>query len=108
MFLGHQHRSEPHISLFSHPLPSAPSLSKSRLAEIRGILDENYGRKDAEKERKVKEAYEELGMRKAYERYEEGVVGDVRRRIGEVDEGKTGLRREVFESFLGKISRRSK
>ena len=52
--------------------------------------------------------FEELGIRKAYEVYEEGVVGDVRRRIGEVDEGRTGLKREVFESFLGKIYRRSK
>ena len=49
-----------------------------------------------------------MGIRKAYESYEEGVVGDVRKRIGDVDEGKTGLKREVFESFLGKIYRRSK
>ncbi|TEB21507.1 terpenoid synthase [Coprinellus micaceus] len=90
------------------PSPFNPALTPARLAEIRKLLDENYGRKDSEKEAKVKEVFEELGIRKAYERYEEAVVGDVRERIAAVDEEATGLKREVFESFLGKIYRRSK
>jgi farnesyl diphosphate synthase len=60
-------------------------------------------------ENKVKAVYEELNVRGAYEKYEETVVGILKERIGSVDESKEGgLKREVFESFLGKIYKRSK
>ncbi|KAJ3546392.1 hypothetical protein NMY22_g2069 [Coprinellus aureogranulatus] len=90
----------------SPPNPFNPSLTPTRLAELRSVLESNYGRKDAEKEKKVKEVFEELGIRKAYEAYEERVVGEVRERIGKVEEREGGLKREVFESFLGKIYKR--
>ncbi|KAJ3515953.1 hypothetical protein NMY22_g14318 [Coprinellus aureogranulatus] len=90
------------------PNPFNPSLTPTRLAELRSVLESNYGRKDAEKEKKVKEVFEELGIRKAYAEYEERVVGEVRERIAGVQEREGGLKREVFESFLGKIYKRSK
>ncbi|KAF9526435.1 isoprenoid synthase domain-containing protein [Crepidotus variabilis] len=74
----------------------------------RKILDENYGRKDAEKENKVKAVFEEIGIRQAYETYEEKAVQSLRRKIDEIVEVDGGLRRQVFESFLGKIYKRSK
>ena len=74
----------------------------------RAILDENYGRKDAEKEKKVKAVFAEVGVRKAYEEYEERVVKKLRIKIGEIVEVEGGLKKEVFESFLSKIYKRSK
>jgi len=76
--------------------------------EMRKILDENYGRKDAGAEVKVKEVYERLGIRRVYQAYEEKVVRDIKAKIAEIVEAEGGLKREVFESFLGKIYRRSK
>ncbi|KAL8677008.1 MAG: hypothetical protein Q9186_006519 [Xanthomendoza sp. 1 TL-2023] len=73
----------------------------------RKLLDECYGRKEAEKEKRVKEVFRELELEKVYLEYEEGVVGKIRKMIGDVDE-EDGLRRGLFESFLGKIYRRSK
>ncbi|KDR80645.1 hypothetical protein GALMADRAFT_61244 [Galerina marginata CBS 339.88] len=74
----------------------------------RKVLDENYGRKDGEKEKVVKALFEELGIRSVYAEYEERVVGDLRKKIDEIVEVEGGLRREVFQSFLGKIYKRSK
>ncbi|KAG2018793.1 farnesyldiphosphatesynthetase, variant 2 [Coprinopsis cinerea AmutBmut pab1-1] len=84
------------------------NLSEERKAELRKILDDNYGKKSKENEEKVKEVYRELDIAAHYKRYEEGVVGEVRRRIASVDEAKTGLKRDVFTSFLEKIYGRSK
>ena len=74
----------------------------------RAVLDENYGRKDAEKEKKVKAVFAEIGVGKVYEECEERIVKDLRSKIGEIVEVEGGLKREVFESFLGKIYKRSK
>jgi farnesyl diphosphate synthase len=74
----------------------------------RAILDENYGRKDAQKEKKVKAVFAEVGVGKVYEEYEERVVRELKQKIGEIVEVEGGLKREVFESFLGKIYKRSK
>lgn len=71
------------------------------------MLDECYGRKDAEKEKKVKEVYEELQLEQVYLDYEQEAVGKIRKLIGEVDESE-GLKRSVFEGFLGKIYGRKK
>ncbi|KAL8751462.1 MAG: hypothetical protein Q9184_006065 [Pyrenodesmia sp. 2 TL-2023] len=75
--------------------------------EQRKVLDECYGRKDKEMEAKVKGLYEEMGLEKVYLDYEEDVVGKIRERIAKVDEAE-GLKKEVFESFLKKIYKRSK
>ncbi|KAF4610428.1 hypothetical protein D9613_007036 [Agrocybe pediades] len=76
--------------------------------EQRKILDENYGRKDAEKEKVVKALFEELKIRDVYAEYEEKVVGELRQKIDEIVEVPGGLKKEVFNSFLGKIYKRSK
>ncbi|KAL8828670.1 MAG: hypothetical protein Q9170_006501 [Blastenia crenularia] len=75
--------------------------------EQRKVLDECYGRKDGEKEKKVKEIFEELELEKEYLQYEERVVGKIRDMIEKVDESE-GLKREVFEQFLKKIYKRNK
>ena len=74
----------------------------------RSILDENYGRKDAEKEAKVKAVFAEIGIGNVYEEYEKRVVKELRQKIGEIVEVEGGLKREVFENFLAKIYKRSK
>lgn len=74
----------------------------------RKILDENYGRKDAEKEKRVKEVFEELRIRDIYAEFEEKAVAALKKQISEVVEVEGGLKREVFESFLAKIYKRSK
>ncbi|KAL8651751.1 MAG: hypothetical protein Q9226_004566 [Calogaya cf. arnoldii] len=73
----------------------------------RKILDECYGRKDKDKEARVKEVFRELELERVYKGYEEDVVGKIREKIDKVDESE-GLRKGVFESFLMKIYRRSK
>jgi farnesyl diphosphate synthase len=74
----------------------------------RRILDENYGRKDAEKEMKVKEIFEDLKIRNIYADYEEKTVASLRQKISQVVEVDGGLKREIFESFLAKIYKRIK
>ena len=71
------------------------------------MLDECYGRKDAEKEGKVKGIFEELKLEQVYLDYEQDVVGRIRKMIQDVDESE-GLKRGVFEGFLGKIYGRKK
>ena len=71
------------------------------------MLDENYGRKDKEKEAKVKAVYEELDLKKVYEKFEDNRVAKIRAMIAKVDETE-GLKKKVFESFLGKIYKRCK
>lgn len=76
-------------------------------APQRAVLDDSYGRKDAAKEAKVKAIFEELKLDEIYHVYEEKIVGEIRDRIGRVDEGQ-GLKKEVFNTFLRKIYKRSK
>ena len=75
--------------------------------EQRATLDANYGRKDGEKEAIVKQIYRDLDLEQVYQDFEEERVKHIRRMIEEVDESE-GLKREVFESFLMKIYKRSK
>ncbi|KAK2067535.1 hypothetical protein P8C59_001271 [Phyllachora maydis] len=75
--------------------------------EQRKILEENYGRKDKDKEAVIKKLYSEMGLEQRYKDYEEKVVGDIRAKIAHVDESE-GLKKEVFEAFLSKIYKRSK
>ncbi|KAK4219330.1 isoprenoid synthase domain-containing protein [Rhypophila decipiens] len=75
--------------------------------EQRTILEENYGRKDKDKEAVIKKLYDDLNLEQRYKDYEEKVVGDIRAKIAQIDESE-GLKKEVFEAFLGKIYKRSK
>lgn len=75
--------------------------------EQRKTLDECYGRKDHVKEAEVKKIYEDLQLERVYQEYEEKAVGEIRARIAKVNE-ESGLKKEVFESFLSKIYKRSK
>lgn len=85
------------------------TLSATRKAEIRAILDENYGRKDGEKEAKVKVVFKELGIAEIYNEYEEGIYIKLKGEIEQVPEGPgVGLRRDVFTKFLNKIYKRQK
>lgn len=76
-------------------------------AAQRAVLDDTYGRKDAAKEAKVKTIFEELKLDEVYHAYEEKTVGKIRDRIAHVDEGQR-LKKEVFDTFLRKIYKRSK
>ncbi|KZT04621.1 farnesyl-diphosphate synthase [Laetiporus sulphureus 93-53] len=82
--------------------------------EQRAVLDENYGRKDPAAEARVKAIYEEVGVRKIYEEYEEGSYKRVMSLIETIPEnplepeGGIALKREVFKSFLNKIYKRQK
>ena len=71
------------------------------------VLDENYGRKDEDKEAKCKEVFRELDIEGVYHDYEEKAVEVIRAKIAMVDESE-GLKKEVFESFLKKIYKRSR
>ncbi|KAF9009526.1 isoprenoid synthase domain-containing protein [Cyathus striatus] len=76
--------------------------------EQRKVLDDNYGRKDGICEARVKEVFNEIGIHKVYEEYEEVAVGKLRGQIAEIVEVAGGLKREVFESFLLKVYKRTK
>lgn len=76
-------------------------------AAQRAILDESYGRKDAAKEAEVKAIFEQLKLNEVYQAYEEKTVGEIRDKIAHVDES-NGLKKEVFDTFLRKIYKRSK
>jgi farnesyl diphosphate synthase len=75
--------------------------------EQRKVLEENYGRKDKDKEAAVKKLYDELQLEQRYKDYEEKRVGEIRSLIDQVDETQ-GLKKGVFEAFLAKIYKRSK
>jgi farnesyl diphosphate synthase len=76
----------------------------------RKLLDENYGKKDAEAEKRVKELYKELGILERYHKYEEESVGRIREMINTIPTSgrPDGLKREVFNSFVDKIYKRTK
>jgi farnesyl diphosphate synthase len=85
------------------------ALSAMRKAEIRAILDENYGRKDSEKEAKVKAVFRELDIAEIYNEYEEGVYIRLKDEIEKIAEGPgLVLRRDVLTKFLDKIYKRQK
>ncbi|KAG8529901.1 uncharacterized protein KY384_005382 [Bacidia gigantensis] len=76
-------------------------------ARQKAILEENYGRKDKEKELKVKQVFKELDLPQRYLDFEEKEVARIRQMIASIDESE-GLKKGVFESFLNKIYKRSK
>ncbi|PHH68577.1 hypothetical protein CDD83_6042 [Cordyceps sp. RAO-2017] len=73
----------------------------------RRLLDENYGRKDDDAERRVKRLYHDLGLQRRWEEYEEARVAELRAKIQQVDESE-GLKRDLFTAFLDKIYKRTK
>lgn len=73
----------------------------------RKVLDENYGRNDVAKEARVRELFDNLQLPKVYEEYEEKRIREIRMMISAVDESE-GLKRDVFETFLRKIEKRTK
>ena len=79
-------------------------------AEQRAVLEENYGRKDPVKEARVKEVYEQVGLRRIYAEYEENAYKTLSGKISAIPETKEPetLKREVFTSFLHKIYKRTK
>src|SRR5882762_4251134 len=79
--------------------------------EQRAILDANYGRKDAACEARVKQVYEDVGLREIYEEYERQSYGRVEgliRRLPEARSPNGVLRGDVFRAFLEKIYKRTK
>ncbi|KAI9462122.1 farnesyl-diphosphate synthase [Boletus coccyginus] len=80
--------------------------------EQRAVLDANYGRKDVEREARVKEVFDAVGLRERYRTYEEGVKEKLDALIAGVPESEEGvggvLRRELFIAFLNKIYKRTK
>lgn len=83
-------------------------------ATQRQSLDENYGRKDAEKEKRVKEVYNELKLEEKYQKYEQGAYEQIMGLIQQIpaeglkDAGGGTLKREIFKAFLDKIYKRTK
>lgn len=75
--------------------------------EQRKVLEENYGKKSKDNEAVIKKLYDELALEKLYQEYEESRVGEIRKMIDATDESE-GLKKSVFESFLGKIYKRTK
>jgi farnesyl diphosphate synthase len=73
----------------------------------RKVLDENYGRKDAECEARVKAVFNEIGLPDRFAQYESESYDRLNGLIDAVDEG-AGIKRDVFRSFLDKVYKRSK
>ncbi|KAH8551438.1 farnesyl pyrophosphate synthase [Umbelopsis sp. PMI_123] len=75
--------------------------------EQRKLLDENYGKKDAEAEAKVKQLYRDLNIEGIYKDYENKSYTELRALIDQVDES-TGVKKQVFIEFMDKIYKRTK
>ena len=75
--------------------------------EQRKILDENYGKKDAEAEAKVKQLYIDLDIEGTYKAYEEKSYRELTALIEQLDES-VGLKKQVFIEFMDKIYKRTK
>ncbi|KAH3662391.1 hypothetical protein OGAPHI_005643 [Ogataea philodendri] len=75
--------------------------------EQRALLDENYGRKDAAKEAKCKQLFNELKIDQLYQEYEEKITTELRAKIAKVDESR-GFKGQVLTAFLDKIYKRKK
>jgi len=70
--------------------------------EQRKILDDNYGRWDDKKVKKIKELFTELKLEELYEKYEEESYKKIREDLDKV----TLMPRDVFELLLKKIYKR--
>jgi farnesyl diphosphate synthase len=75
--------------------------------EERQLLDENYGRKDATKEKVCKELFNKLKIDALYKSYEEDIATKLEEQIKNVDESR-GFKGAVLTAFFKKIYKRSK
>ncbi|KAI1821562.1 terpenoid synthase [Xylaria intraflava] len=75
--------------------------------EQRKILEDHYGKKDQAHEAHIKKLYNDMKLEQVYQNFEEKSVGDLNRKISQIDES-DGLRKEIFNVFLSKIYKRSK
>lgn len=75
--------------------------------EQRQLLDECYGKKNDETEKRVKDLYKELEIERHYKEYEAKTIKEIEELIEKVDES-AGLKKEVLYGFLRKIAGRSK
>ncbi|ORZ25217.1 farnesyl pyrophosphate synthase [Absidia repens] len=75
--------------------------------EQRKVLDENYGKKDAEAEAKIKALYIELNIEDIYKAYEEKSFQELTTLINNLDES-IGVKKAVFTEFMDKIYKRTK
>lgn len=75
--------------------------------EERKLLDENYGRKDATKEKVCKELFNKLKIDQLYHEYEENIASKLQKDIANIDESR-GFKGAVLTAFLNKIYKRSK
>jgi farnesyl diphosphate synthase len=73
--------------------------------EQRKILEDNYARKDAECEARVKALYKELNLEQLYKDYEEQHYTKL---MGMIEEKAGSLPREIFTDFAAKIYKRNK
>ncbi|KAF8757239.1 Belongs to the FPP GGPP synthase family [Rhizoctonia solani] len=64
--------------------------------EQRKILDDNYGRKDAAAEARVKELYTQLELPRRYQEYEQVIYEKLNALIDAVPEVEGGLKRDIF------------
>ncbi|KAF8537064.1 putative farnesyl-diphosphate synthetase [Trichophaea hybrida] len=76
-------------------------------SEQRALLDQHYGQKNAESEKKVKELYLELDVESHYKEYEAKAIKEIQALIEKVDESH-GLKRAVLSGFLNKIAGRTR
>ncbi|KAI9149303.1 Farnesyl pyrophosphate synthase [Paramyrothecium foliicola] len=75
--------------------------------EQRKILEDNYGQKDDEKEKIIKKLFDDMKLKERFLDFEERRAAEIRTMIDNIDESE-GLKKTVFEAFLGKIYKRSK
>ena len=73
-------------------------------------MQDNYGRRNATSEKKVKEVFAspEVDVAGRFAKYEQESYEKITKMIDQVDEAKTGLKKQVFVSFLDKVYKRSK
>ncbi|EGG11672.1 uncharacterized protein MELLADRAFT_41913 [Melampsora larici-populina 98AG31] len=79
--------------------------------EQRQVLDDHYGKKNPESEKKVKEIFsaENIDLSKRYQEYESESYQKLNGLISEIDDSiQGGLKQDVFKNFLAKIYQRSK
>lgn len=74
-----------------------------------GVLQENYGQKNAASEAKVKAIFADIDLTKLFNEYESASYAKINGLIEAIPEGgKDGLKREIFQSFLAKVYKRAK
>ncbi|SCU96109.1 LAFA_0G04324g1_1 [Lachancea sp. 'fantastica'] len=76
-------------------------------ADQRKVLDENYGRKDAECEARCKHVFNDLKIDTLYHEYEEKTASELRKLIENTDESR-GFKSQVLTAFLAKVYKRQK